>query len=144
MNEGASREHIEKMYENKVKYVAVQADLQLSHSSSVTSHDEYKEVSLNFKLANIGDVLASEPFLFIHFFNIEQLTNLKKSWWKDVTHLNLEPTAQCFSGQPVAGLVDIGGFTVVVKKYVKQINTRIELYSTNMRTKRFEYIITLD
>ena len=41
-NEGAVRANIEKMYESKVKYVTVQADLQLSHSSSVTSHDEYK------------------------------------------------------------------------------------------------------
>jgi predicted HTH transcriptional regulator len=142
-NEGASREHIENMYENKVKYVTVQADLQLSHTSKITHHDKYKEVSLDFNLTNIGSVLASEPFLFIHFHNIDKISTIT-TYWTDVTHLNPEPTAQCYSGQPVAGIVNIGGVTVQVKKEVKQINTSVEMLSMNMRTKKLEYVIPLD
>ncbi len=142
-NDEASREHIEKMYENKVKYVTVQADLQLSHSSSITSHDEYKEVIVDFKLSNTGDILAGSPFMYISFENIEQITNCNQ-FWLDITHLNPKPTVQYYSGQPIAGNVKIGGITLRVKKDIKQISALVELYSTNMRRKIIEYIIKLD
>jgi len=142
-NEGASREHIEKFYENKVKYVTVQADLQLSHSSSVTSHDAYKEVSLDFELTNIGDVLADSPLIYIAFKNIERITGCKTSW-KDISKLNPKPTVRCYLSQPIGGKMHIGGFTLRVKKAISQIRAFVELYSTNMRNKKYEYIIELD
>jgi predicted HTH transcriptional regulator len=142
-NEGASREHIEKIYKDKVKYVTVQADLQFSHKSNIKHLEELKEVEIDFDLTNIGSVLASEPFLFIHLYNVEKITKLK-NYWTDVTNLNPRPTAQFYSGQPVASIVNIGGFTARVKKEIKQIDTRVEIFSMNMATKRFEYAIPLD
>ena len=142
-NEGAIRANIEKMYEDKIKYVTVQAELQLSHSMSIVSVKDHKEIDIEFILNNTGDVIAADPFMYVSFDNIEQIINCKQHW-HDVTTLNKKPTIQYFSGIPAAGKMHIGGAKVQVTNETKQINTSIEIFSTNMKNKKLKYDIPLE
>jgi hypothetical protein len=144
-NEGAVRANIEKMYENKVKYVTIQADLQLSHEVSIKRLDNLKEVDIKFFLKNEGDAIATDVYLLIQFKNIKEFVQCKGTW-RDISKLNDNiPTAQTTLTVPVVQPVrtDCHGVIVKVDGDIQQIETRVIIGATNMRTKDRPYVISL-
>ena len=142
-NEGASRASLDKMY--KVKYVTLQADLQLSHEISVKPQDDSKEVDITFVLTNLGEVLATDTYLWMQFKNIRKIVKCKGSW-QDISRYNQNiPTVQVALPVPIVPPIRGTCASVVVKvdSDFEQIETDVLIGATNMRTKRGSYSITL-
>ena len=142
-NEGACREHIEKMYENKVKYVFMQADLQLTHEVSITHLKDYKEVKIDYFLKNVGEVIAANSGIAVSFRNIKKILKCFPPW-EDVSDINELPSIALNSLVPVWSNLICEGVIVQVEKDLKQIKTYVALLSSNMRTKILDYDITLN
>lgn len=144
MNEGAQRADLDKMYE--VKYVTLQADLQLSHEVSLKPlNDLKKEVDITFFLRNIGEVIATDTYLWIQFKNIKEIVQCKPPW-SDISKLNKNvPTVQLLYPFPVVPPVRMRceGVAVTVDGDVQQIESRVILGATNMRSKEGPYYISL-
>lgn len=144
-NEGAVRENIEKMYENKVKYITLQADLELNHEVTQKPVDNLIEVDIKFILINLGEVLATDTVVWIQFKNIREIVRCSRSW-KDISNLNENiPTVELLVTKPMVRPIrrDCGGVTVKVDGDVHQIEARVIMGATNMRTKDGSYVIPL-
>ncbi len=142
-NEGASRADLDKMY--KVKYVTLQADLKLSHEVSAKTVDDVKEAKIEFILINLGNVLATQPYVFIQFQNIKSIVKCDPGW-VDVSDLNNNiPTIRLLSNIPVCPTIrsHVDGATVRVSKDINQVEAEIALGASNMRFKEGKYNIPL-
>lgn len=143
MNEGASRASLDKMY--KVKYVTLQADLQLSHELSIKRVDEFQEVDIEFVLTNLGEVIATDTYVLIRFENIKEIVKCTGSW-RDKSKINENiPTVQLIYSAPVVRPVRMhcSGVVVRVDSEVQQIEARVIMGATNMRTREGSYVISL-
>lgn len=144
MNEGARRADVDKIYE-KIKYISLQADLQLSQEVSVKPLDNSTEVDIFFFLRNQGDVLATDTYLWIQFKNVKKIVRCKGGW-KDISSINRNiPTVQLVYNVPVVRPIAMrcDGVVVEVDSDVEQIVARVTIGATNMRTKEGDYIIPL-
>jgi len=143
MNTGASRADLDKMF--KVKYVTLQADLKLSHKVSVKLLHDSKEVDIKFFLENLGEVLATDAFLLIQSKDIHQIVGCRGDW-RDISLANQNiPTIQQLVRPPLLRPVrqDCEGVVVKVDPNLDEIEARVILGATNMRTRDGSYVISL-
>lgn len=144
-NEGAVREHIEKMYEEKVNYITLQADLALVQTISSKPSENLKEVNIEFKIINSGDVLATSPYVRLRFENIEKIVSCKG--WENISGFsnNTLPTILKRDMLPVFPGISLHASKVIVQvaKSTKQINTYLWLGASNMRVKKGSHVISL-
>ncbi|TES84662.1 MAG: ATP-binding protein [Dehalococcoidia bacterium] len=145
INEGARRADVDKIYD-KIKYVSLQADLQLNHKVSVKPLNDLTEVNIEFALENQGDVLASNVYVWIQFENVEEIVRCTGSW-RDISKANNDiPTASLLLVRPVVRPIRVfcSGLVVKVKKDVNQVDARVIMSATNMRTRDGAYVISLE
>lgn len=143
-NDGVSRADLDKMY--KLPYIALQAEVQLDHEISEKILDDSKEVNITFFIENVGDVIAADPVVWIQFRNVEEILGCKGRW-KNQSKLNKDvPTVQLIISQPLIKPVRLNCDSVVVKvnKSVEQIEARVIVGTTNMKTIDGTYIIPLN
>lgn len=143
MNAGASRADLDKMFE--VKYVTLQADLKLSYEVSVKPLDDSKEADIKFFLENLGEVLATDTFLLIQSRDIRQIVRCRGDW-KDISSANENiPTIRVLVPSPLLRPIrqDCEGVVVKVDPDLDEIEARVILGATNMRTRDGPYIISL-
>jgi ribosomal protein L7Ae-like RNA K-turn-binding protein len=144
INEGAKRADLDKIY-NKIKYVALQADLELSHEVTSEPSDNLTKVDIKFFLRNLGDVIATDTYAWMQFTNVKEIVQCKGDW-KDISSVNVNiPTIQLILTMPVIRPIRIrcGGVVVKVDSGVEQIEARLITGATNMRTKEGSYVIPL-
>jgi len=144
MNEGARRADLDKIYE-KIKYVALQVDLELTHEVTSRPSDNLIEADIRFFLQNRGDILSTNVYLWIQFANIRELVNCTGKWC-DITDLNNGvPTIQLLYEYPVITPIKMHCQGVVVKidNDVRVIEARVVMGAMNMRTKDGPYVIVL-
>lgn len=143
MNEGAKRADLDKLH--KVQYVTLQADLQLSHEISIKPLDNLKEVDIKFFLTNVGEVIAANTYVWIQFKNVREIVQCK-GMWRNISKLNENiPTIQIVLQVPLVRPIrsDCQGAAVKVDSDVEQIESRVIMGSTNMRSKDGTYVIPL-
>jgi len=144
INEGAKRADLDKIY-NKIKYIALQADLELTHEVTSKPSDDLTEANIKFCLVNRGDVMATDIYVVIQFNNIEKIVQCTGSW-NDVSAINNGiPTIQLACEVPVIKPVRLqcDGVIIKVNKSVEQVQTHVIMGATNMRTKEGSYVISL-
>ena len=144
MNQGAKRADLDNIYD-KIKYISLQADLQLNHKVSIKYSNGFKEVDIKFTLENNGEVVATDIYVWIRFSNVEEILKCHGNW-ANISEMNANiPTIQLLYKLPVIRPVTMGceGVTVKVSKQVKQIKCRVIMGAINMRTKDGDYIISL-
>jgi hypothetical protein len=144
INEGAKRADLDKIY-NKIKYIALQADLELTYEVTSKPSDGLTEIDIEFFLVNRGDVLATDIYVVIQFKNIEKIVHCKGNW-EDISAINHGiPTIQQACTVPVIKPVRLrlDGVIIKVGKSVEQVETHVIMGATNMRTKEGSYVISL-
>lgn len=144
-NEGAVRANIDKMYENRVKYVTFQAELRLkAEILKITPDAETMNVNIQFRLENVGESLATGIYVWLQFQNVLQIVNLKS--WQDISNINdNKPTIQqqfLYSViKPI--LMKCGQLELKVNPDTKQIVALLRMGAVNMKTKNEPYVISL-
>lgn len=143
MNEGAKRADLDRLH--KVQYVTLQAELQLSHEMSIKQLDELQEVNIEFFLTNSGEIISTDICVFIQFSNVKEIVRCKGSWTDRSKINNNIPTVQLLYPAPVVRPVRMqcDGLVVKVDNDVHQIEARVIIGATNMRTKEGPYVIPL-
>jgi len=143
MNEGAKRADLDKLH--KVQYVTLQADLQLSHEMSIKQLGELQEVDIEFFLTNSGEIISTDICVFIQFNNVKEIVRCKGSWVDQSKINNNIPTVQLLYPAPVVRPVRMrcDGVVVKIDNDVHQIEARVIIGATNMRTKEGPYVIPL-
>lgn len=142
MNEGARRADLDRMHQ--VKYVTLQPDLELLHEVSVKSLDDLKEVEIDFRLINVGDVLATSVYARLLFHNIEKIVSTGA--WQDISKYNEgRPTIRFLAKVPIYPGIPLLDHKVKVnvKKSIKQIEADLWLGAANMRIKEGTYVIAI-
>ena len=143
MNDGAQRADLDKMYQ--LPYVTLQADLQLSHEVSAKPLEDLIEVDIKFFLKNLGEVLATDTYVWIRFNNVKEIVRCK-GMWGDISELNDNiPTIQLLYTAPVVRPIrmECRGVVVKVARDVEQIEARVVMGAINMRSKDGSYVIPL-
>ncbi|HEY54917.1 MAG TPA: ATP-binding protein [Dehalococcoidia bacterium] len=144
INEGARRADVDEIYE-KIKYVSLQADLQLSHEVSIKPLGDSKEVEISFFLQNNGDVIATDTYVWIRFESAKEIVRCAKGW-EDISNINHNiPTVQNMLEVPVVRPIrsNCHGVVVKVENDAQQIEARVIIGATNMRTRDGSYVISL-
>lgn len=144
INEGAKRADLDKIY-NRIKYVALQADLELSHEVTSKPSDGLTEANIKFLLLNRGDVVATDIYVLMQFKNVKKIAQCTGDW-ADISDINDDiPTIQLAYKTPVIRPIRMrcGGVVVKVDSGVSEIEARVIMGATNMRTKEGSYVISL-
>lgn len=144
INEGAKRADLDKIYD-KIKYVALQADLELRHEVTSKPSGRLTEADIKFFLHNRGDVVATDIYLWMRFKNVKEIVRCTGDW-KNISSLNENvPTIQLVWKIPVIRAIRMhcDGVIVKVGKNVKRIEARVIVGATNMRTRDGSYVIPL-
>jgi hypothetical protein len=144
INEGAKRADLDKIY-NRIKYVALQADLELSHEVTSKPSDGLTEANIKFLLLNRGDVVATDIYVLMQFKNVKKIAQCTGGW-ADISDINDDiPTIQLAYKTPVIRPIRMrcGGVVVKVDSGVSEIEARVIMGATNMRTKEGSYVISL-
>ena len=144
INEGAKRADLDKIY-NRIKYVALQADLELSHKVTSKPSGGLTEAHIEFWLVNRGDVVATDVYVWMQFRNVKEIVQCKGQW-NDISSINKNvPTIQLQYTLPVIRPVQMRCSEVVIKvdSGVSEIEARVVMGATNMRTKDGSYVISL-
>jgi hypothetical protein len=145
MNQGAKRADLDKIYD-RIKYISLQADIQLNHKVSIKHSNGFKEVGITFILENRGEVVATDIYIWMQFKNVKEIVRCQDDW-EDISDVNEnKPTIQLLYSLPVIRPVGMKcyGATVKVSKNVKQIEARLIIGAINMRTKDGDYLISLE
>lgn len=145
INEGAKRADLDKIY-NKIKYIALQADIELSHVVTSKTSGDLTEADIKFWFVNQGDVVATDVYLWMRFKNIKEIVQCTGDW-EDISAMNNGiPTIQLLYKLPVIRPIKMrcGKVTVKVGGDVKQIETRVIMGAINMRTRDGSYVIPLE
>jgi len=143
-NEGARRADLDKIYD-KIKYVSLQADVQMSHEVSVKPLDSLIEVSISFLLDNEGEAIATHTLVWIQFKNIREIVQCKGSW-HNISKFNKNiPTVSLDLESPIIRPIryNCDGVIVKVDSDVQQIEARAIIGASNMRTRDGTYVISL-
>ena len=144
MNAGASRADLDKIF--KVKYVTLQADLELTHEVTSKPSDGLTEADIEFFLVNQGDVVATDIYVWMQFKNVKEIVRCELDC-RDVSSINTNiPTIQLVPKAPVIRPVRMqcGKVAVKVGGDVKRIEARVVMGAINMRTKEGSYAISLE
>lgn len=145
INEGARRADLDKIY-NKIKYVTLQADLELTHEVTSKPSDGLTEADIKFLLENRGDVVATDIYVWMQFENVKEIVQCTGSW-ENISSINKNiPTIQLVVYKapvirPIGMYCD--GVIVKIGRDVKRIEARVITGATNMRTKEGSYVIPL-
>jgi len=145
INEGAKRADLDKIY-NKIKYVALQADIELSHEVTSKPSDGLAEADIEFSLKNRGDVVATDIYVWMQFKNVKEIVRCTRAW-KDISRFNNNiPTIELAPPLPLIKSIiyRCAGVTVKVGKAVRRIEARVVMGAINMRTKEGSYVIPLE
>jgi hypothetical protein len=145
INEGTKRADLDKIY-NKIKYVALQADIELSHEVTSKSSKGSTEADIKFYLKNQGDVMATDIFVMMQFNNVKEIAQCTGNW-TDISGVNENtPTIALSYDVPVIKPIRhrCAGITVKVDRTVRQIEARVLIGAINMRTKDGSYLISLE
>ena len=143
-NEGACRADLDKMYQ--LKYVTLQADLQLSHEVSTKELEGSREADIIFFLENSGEVIATDTYVWMQFKNVKEIARCKGNW-KNRSSVNANiPTVSLVLAWPVVRPIqsNCAGVVVNVDSDVTQIEASVIMGATNMRTKQGSYVIALE
>jgi hypothetical protein len=144
MNAGASRADLDKMF--KVKYVTLQADLELTHEATSKPSDGLTEADIEFFLVNQGDVVATDIYVWMQFKNVKEIVRCGLDC-HDVSSINMNiPTIQLVPKAPVIRPIRMqcGKVAVKVGGDVKRIEARVVMGAINMRIKEGSYVISLE
>jgi len=144
INEGAKRADLDKIY-NKIKYVALQADIELTHEVTPKPSDDLTEADIRFFLKNQGDVVATHIYVWMQFKNVEKIVRCKGDW-HNISRINRNnPTIELEYITPVLHSIRMhcGGVVVKVDSGVSEIEATVVIGATNMRTKEGSYVIAL-
>ena len=145
INEGARRADLDKIY-NKIKYVALQADIELGHEVTYKPSDGLTEADIEFSLKNQGDVVATDIYVWMQFKNVKAIVQCTGRW-KDISRLNNDiPTIELAYPVPLIKPIThrCAGVTVKLDKRVKRIEARVLMGAINMRTKDGSYVMPLE
>lgn len=144
INEGAKRPDLDKIY-NKIKYVALQADLELTHEVATKPSGDLVEANIKFFLGNRGDAVATDAYVWMQFKNVKEIMQCTEAWDNISAVNDAVPTIQLVCGVPVIRRVrtDCGGVIIKVDRNIKRIDTEVIICATNMRTKEGSYAIPL-
>lgn len=145
INEGAKRADLDKIY-NKIKYIALQANLELTYEVTSKPSGGLTEAEIKFWLANQGDVVATDIYVWMQFKNIKEIVQCTLDC-QDISNVNNNiPTIQVISKAPVIRPIRMHCGEVIVKvdSDVKHIEARVVMGAINMRTKEGSYIISLE
>jgi hypothetical protein len=144
INEGAKRADLDKVY-NKIKYIALQADLELTHEVTSKPSDGLTEANIKFLLVNRGNVVATDIYAWVQFKNVKEIARCTGDC-TDISGINDGiPTIQLVPKAPVIRPIRMrcGEVTVKVGGDVNSIDARVVMGATNMRTKEGSYVIFL-
>lgn len=144
INEGAKRADLDKIY-NKIKYIALQADLELTHEVTFKPSDGLTEADIEFWLVNRGDVVATDIYVLMQFKNVKKIAQCT-GHCEDISDINDGiPTIQLVYKIPVIRTIRMrcGGVVVKVASGVSEIEAEVIIGATNMRTKEGSYVIAL-
>ena len=143
MNQGASREDLDRIY--SVKYATPQAVLQLQHEIKKNPSGNPTEVDIIFMLHNLGKAPATDPYLFIRFKEIEELVKLHKQW-KNVNHINNNvPTIHWRATYPIYcdTVYRCGSVTIRVKEETTLLEASVDIQAGNMQRIKGPYTIPI-
>lgn len=144
INEGAKRADLDKIY-NKIKYIALQADIELTHEVTSKPSDGLTEAAIEFWLVNRGDVVATDIYVWMQFKNVKEIVRCTLDC-QNVSSFNRNiPTVQVVSKAPVIRPIRMHCGEVVVKvdSGVSEVEAKVIIGATNMRTKEGSYVIGL-
>jgi CBS domain-containing protein len=145
INEGGRRADLDKIY-NKMKYVALEADIELTHEVTSKPSGGLTEADIEFYLVNQGDVVATDIYVLMQFKNVKEIARCTGDW-KDISAINHNiPTVQLIVKTPMIKPVSIayGKVAVKVGGDVKRIEARVIMGAINMRIKEGSYVISLE
>jgi len=145
INEGAKRADLDKIY-NRIKYVALQADLELTHEVTSKPSGGLTEADIKFFLENRGNVVATGIYVWVQFENVKEIVQCTGNW-ADISDINDNiPTIQLVPKAPVIRPIRMrySKVTVKVGGDVKRIEARVIMGAINMRTKDGSYVISLE
>jgi len=144
INEGAKRADLDKIY-NKIKYVALQADIELTHEVTSKPSDDLTEADIRFFLKNQGDVVATDIYVWMQFRNVKEIVRCKGNW-HNISSINRNnPTIELEYTTPVLHSIRMhcSGVVVKVDSGVSEIEATVVIGATNMRIKEGSYVISL-
>ena len=139
MNEGARRADIDRIYD-RMKPIVLESDVHLSCDMSVKpvqGVQELVEVNIIFSFHNYGDAIATDTYVVVEFTNIEKIVKCNKPW-SDISVANQgRPVVSRIETRPIVKTItfETRSFAVQVKKEVKEINAKIVVGASNMRTR---------
>lgn len=139
MNEGARRADIDRIYE-KIKPLVLESDIHLSCETSVKPVEkvgELIEVTIDFKFHNYGDAIATDTYVWTELTNIEKIIKCNGNW-HDISKANEgRHVVSQHETHPIIKDIWMGASNIVVKvkKETKNINARIRMGASNMRTR---------
>lgn len=143
MNDGAKRADLDKMY--KVKYATLETDVQVSHKLSMKPSGDSIEADISFLLTNVGDVLATQPYVWVQFKDVKELVRCTGKW-VDISKLNDNILTIRYLGEvplyPKLMFIS-NGAVIKVAKDTKQIEAYMRMGAGNIRVKEGAYIIPL-
>jgi len=144
INEGAKRADLDTIY-NKIKYVALQADIELSYEVTSKPSDDLTEAAIRFFLKNQGDVVATDVYVWMRFRNVKEIVQCEGNW-HNISSINRNvPTIELQYTMPVIRPIRMhcSGVVVKVDSGVSEIEAKVVIGATNMRTKEGSYVIAL-
>jgi hypothetical protein len=129
----------------KVKYITLQADLELSHEISTKNVDDENEVEITFSMENRGEVVATDTYVLLQFRNVKKIVRCAGKWQNISNRNDNIPTVQLIYTWPIVRPVRMPCDSVVVKvdSDVEQIEARVIIGAANMRTREATYVIHL-
>lgn len=147
MNEGAIRADIDRIY-NRMKPIILESDIHLSCEMSmkpVVGMEELIEVTINFKLHNYGDAIATDTYIWAELTNVEKIIKCDGDWYDQSAVNEGRNVVSQHTNYPIIKGVWVGADSLVVqmKKETKEINAYIRIGASNMRTRSGECTITI-
>lgn len=142
-NEGARRADLDKMY--KVKYVTLQANVQLTREVEIISAKDPKTAEVKFFLENTGEIIATDTLVILQFKNVKKIIKCAGTC-RDISFVNDNiPTVGLHPEAPIVRPIRLhcGSTTIEVEQDVREIEARVIIGAMNMRTREGPYIIPL-
>jgi len=133
MNQGASRDDLDRIY--SIKYAAPQAELQLQHKIEKKPSGNLTEVDIKFTLHNSGKAPAINPYLLLRFKEIEELVGCKGGC-QNISDLNDNVPMIHWQGMlPIYCDVSqpIGSVIIKVKKITTLLEASLDIQAGNMQ-----------
>ncbi|MFC1912667.1 helix-turn-helix domain-containing protein [Chloroflexota bacterium] len=144
MNEGARRADLDRIYE-RMKPITLESDVHLKSKVETAIFEEYVDVTIDFRIQNYGDALASDVYVYIVMEDIEKLIECKANWRETITSTKERISISNVTEIPaIKGVyLSLGSVEVRVRKEIEEIVTEVSIGASNMRTRIGEYAIPI-